>query len=446
MFSKKITHFIIFSLCLIWFAPIILYAQGKGHVQIRCEPGLKIFLDGNFHGTSNESLEGFIIEDIIPGQHILKVVKKGYVPKKRKIEIKSGEVYSISIKDFIASIEISQEGKEKEIALQPKTGNLIINSLPVKCEIAIPQLGLDKIKKEMRKLKLENIPAGTYKVIFSALDRSLSWEGEIKSICSDKMYTLKLKYLKSLPPKPQDRRTLKPEVRLMVNFVTGKISEEKGYIFGPFVILPNRGIIIDRKSNLMWTQYYFSGTNYLFQGFNFLPFSGYSDWQFPTQEELSSLYSTLSAICSGRDRRCSPFLWPSQQGFYVGMTNRTERHTLEDGVTTIKAPSAYFLDFKTKDSMYQPFSWEIPHHLSEIKDKIFYRPVRYINPDKKVPRYMEAINLYYKSFLLSRTNVGKYKEAKELIQKVISQYPETNFMALARELSSYIEGKLESNN
>lgn len=48
----------------------------KTYIQVVAEPGVSVFLDGTFKGKTSADINGLILEDITPGEHLIKVVKE----------------------------------------------------------------------------------------------------------------------------------------------------------------------------------------------------------------------------------------------------------------------------------------------------------------------------------------------------------------------------------
>jgi hypothetical protein len=77
---------------LAWLVPLLAFvafarpalAQDTGYIQVQCEPGLQIFLDGILKGVSNRDQEGLIIEDVPVGTRVVKAVKPGFIPQERR--------------------------------------------------------------------------------------------------------------------------------------------------------------------------------------------------------------------------------------------------------------------------------------------------------------------------------------------------------------------------
>ena len=52
-------------------------AEEKGHIQIQCEAGVQVLLDGLFRGVTNADVGGLILQDVAAGPHRLKAAKAG---------------------------------------------------------------------------------------------------------------------------------------------------------------------------------------------------------------------------------------------------------------------------------------------------------------------------------------------------------------------------------
>ncbi len=171
MVSKKYIFTILFVLGFI-------HAQ-TGHIQIYCEPNVNIFLDGKFMGATNSELGGLILQNISVGQHSLKAVKTGFQPREDNIVVTNGSVLEYTVTSFIPELKISETGIQDDQQIDKLTGVLMIQSLPVDCQINIQSLGLVNIKKSKDEWKVEEIPIGNYTCTFVALGKTLSYNVEI---------------------------------------------------------------------------------------------------------------------------------------------------------------------------------------------------------------------------------------------------------------------------
>ncbi len=68
-------------------------AQDTGFIQVQCEPGIQIFLDGTLEGLSNSDQGGLVIEAVPVGEWLVKALKPGFTPQERRVRVaKRGEI------------------------------------------------------------------------------------------------------------------------------------------------------------------------------------------------------------------------------------------------------------------------------------------------------------------------------------------------------------------
>lgn len=173
-------------------------ADGVGHLQIKCGPGIQIFLDGNLKGISSDDVGGMILQDIPAGRHQIKAVKSGFQPQVETLEVSQGQVATLTFKPFVPKLKISESGAQQEAQVKLKVGILLMQSLPIECGITIKALGVNGIRKTKDQWKVEGIPVGSYEIIGSALGKTLTHSFDIV-----------------------DGQT----TELMLNFITGKVTD-----------------------------------------------------------------------------------------------------------------------------------------------------------------------------------------------------------------------------
>jgi len=141
--------------------------QDTGYIQVQCEPGLQIFLDGVLKGVSNRDQDGLVIEDVPVGTRVVKAVKPGFTPQEQPVTVGNGEI------------------KVLQIELHPRLGSVLIKSLPVECTVTLERSSgggwdsieqVDKTKPEARVSKLQ---IGTYRVTASRSNGTLSKSFEL---------------------------------------------------------------------------------------------------------------------------------------------------------------------------------------------------------------------------------------------------------------------------
>lgn len=150
----------------------------KTYIQVVAEPGVSVFLDGTFKGKTSADINGLILEDITPGEHLIKVVKEGFVSQEDLIRIKVGEVYIHRVKQFLPAIRIEQKGNTSEQMIGLPVGQVKIQSLPVDINISIPKLGINSAKQQDEWIATQ-VPVGSYDAVFKGLNNSIIYTIEV---------------------------------------------------------------------------------------------------------------------------------------------------------------------------------------------------------------------------------------------------------------------------
>lgn len=179
---KKVV-FISLLLLLISSMCLLVFAQGVGYIQIKCEPGAMVFLDVDFMGNTSLEQVGLILQKVPAGSYVIKIVKEGFEPQSVKIDLKVNEIYVYEVKEFIPQLDVTQEGEADTDTIKQKVGSLLIETIPIDCIIEIPKLNInrehygDKTKKTW---EISNIPIGSYRVNFIALGKKIEYDLKIE--------------------------------------------------------------------------------------------------------------------------------------------------------------------------------------------------------------------------------------------------------------------------
>lgn len=148
-------------------------------IQVISEPGVSVFLDGVFQGVTSSEFNGLIIQNVEPGNRIIRVIREGYNPQEESLSIVAGEVYSHRVSPFIPAIRITERGSEGEQSIDLKIGSLKIQSLPLQIRIQISGLGINA-DKAMDEWIAEDIPVGRYDAEFIRGVEHISYTFEIE--------------------------------------------------------------------------------------------------------------------------------------------------------------------------------------------------------------------------------------------------------------------------
>ncbi|TAN41013.1 MAG: PEGA domain-containing protein [Nitrospirae bacterium] len=142
---------------------------GTGDLQVTCESGVKIYVDGKYKGTTNAADGGLAIDNLAPGQHTLKAVKQGYEPfiKNFNIQEYKGTKIEVNFKDVGENIyQLRPESGETTV----QVGTIELMSLPMGATVFI-----DGEKKQGKTdMGIRNIKAGQRKVTFERANQRLA--------------------------------------------------------------------------------------------------------------------------------------------------------------------------------------------------------------------------------------------------------------------------------
>jgi formylglycine-generating enzyme required for sulfatase activity len=149
--------------------------QDVGYVQIECDPGIKIFLDGKFVGVSNADVGGLILQDVTPGRRTIRAALEGYRPQTVTIDVEAGREATLTLRLFVPEIKISETGETQHAELALRVGSFVVQSLPIECSIRIPALDL-RATKTRNRWQADDVPVGIYEIIGEGLGKKLDHE------------------------------------------------------------------------------------------------------------------------------------------------------------------------------------------------------------------------------------------------------------------------------
>lgn len=172
-----------FSLLILAFSFSIFTKAQNAYIQVSGESGLSVFLDSQFKGKTTAELGGYIIENVKPGSHLIKVVKDGYTPFEETISVKPGEVFSYKVKPFQKNVvTISEKGNagETQKTVEVSKGKLIVQSVPIEVKITMPQIeGVNNMTKTKDQWIVDDIAAGRYTITFTFNNKTITKNIEI---------------------------------------------------------------------------------------------------------------------------------------------------------------------------------------------------------------------------------------------------------------------------
>ena len=149
------------ALALMVTAPLL-----AGDIQVLCEPGLRVYLDGEFAGISTAKDDGLFLANIAKGQHRLWIEKDGFLSQNFVVDVLDApiEVKVAEFKPVPTAAPEAQPGKAEKKEVTELIGNLVITSAPQNCVVEVDG---KSHTKDVPELSLGGIAAGDHAISFS---------------------------------------------------------------------------------------------------------------------------------------------------------------------------------------------------------------------------------------------------------------------------------------
>lgn len=112
-------------------------------IQVTCEPGLKVYLDGAFVGTSNTSEDGLVLTGVPEGPHTIRVEKPGFIPQGFNVVV-ANEPIEIRMAAFDPVLPTGAGKRPESAPPEKRVGNLVVTSAPQNCTVEIDGVGQRK--------------------------------------------------------------------------------------------------------------------------------------------------------------------------------------------------------------------------------------------------------------------------------------------------------------
>ena len=135
-----------------------------GDIQVTCEPGLKVYLDGNFAGITNTNQDGLFLAGVAEGKHTVRVDKPGCMPQGYAVVVTKLPI-QVKVRKFVPIVGgIHVDREESKADESEMVGRLLITSAPQNCDVAID--GKSQ-RKDTPVLTLARLPRGKHTISFS---------------------------------------------------------------------------------------------------------------------------------------------------------------------------------------------------------------------------------------------------------------------------------------
>lgn len=152
---------------LLWLCLVILTIvpalSFAGDIQVACEPGLRVYLDGTFVGTSSSKEDGLFLANVPSGAHVVRVEKDGFVPQIFRVEVEALPI-EVKVKAFSPEPPTRHDAETSRGTAKQPVGKLLVTSAPQDCIVEID--GKEQ-NKSVPLLLIEGLAAGDHPISFS---------------------------------------------------------------------------------------------------------------------------------------------------------------------------------------------------------------------------------------------------------------------------------------
>lgn len=133
-----------------------------GEIQVLCEPGLRVYVDGELAAISSRLDDGAYLMDVARGLHTVRVEKDGFTPQ--SFEVLVGQVPAeVTVGEFqSAAATAVEQAAEERPALA--VGTLVVTSAPQNCVVEVS--GTPHTKTSPR-LTIGGVTAGEHTIRFT---------------------------------------------------------------------------------------------------------------------------------------------------------------------------------------------------------------------------------------------------------------------------------------
>jgi len=149
-------------LCL-FFVTSVAAVSFAGDIQVSCSPGLRVYLDDEFMGTSSAKEDGLFLMNVPHGTRVIRVEKDGFVPQSIQIEVSKFPI-EVKISELSPEPVVHYKQEAEAETVKQLVGNLIVTSAPQNCVVEIDG---GSGTKSTPQLSIEGLPAGQHTITFS---------------------------------------------------------------------------------------------------------------------------------------------------------------------------------------------------------------------------------------------------------------------------------------
>lgn len=149
-------------LCILLVTVVALVSYA-GDIQVLCEPGLRVYLDGHFVGSSGVKDDGMFLANVRDGSHVIKVEKDGFAPQSFKVEVGKAPI-QVKVEAFTPLAQTGQGAEASRGTVKQAAGSLVITTVPQICVIEVD--GKSQVK-EAPLVQIDGLAPGEHTITIS---------------------------------------------------------------------------------------------------------------------------------------------------------------------------------------------------------------------------------------------------------------------------------------
>jgi len=137
--------------------------SAAGDIQVSCEPGLRVYLDGRLVGTSSAKDDGLFLAGVPEGKHTVRLEKDGFAPQVFAVEV--GKLpFEVKAQEFSPAAPARPDREESTAEIKRAAGEVLVTSAPQACVVEID--GKTEIKSTPL-LRIPDLAPGEHRISFS---------------------------------------------------------------------------------------------------------------------------------------------------------------------------------------------------------------------------------------------------------------------------------------
>ncbi len=136
--------------------------SSAGGIQVSAEPGLQIYFDGEFMGTTSAREDGLFLSDVKRGRHTLRVEKDGFQPQSFEVDVLNRPV-EVEVGKFIPVVVALPTSPQAAVPSVQEVGSLVVTSAPQNITVEIDGRVEEKTTPQ---LSIGGIPVGEHTISF----------------------------------------------------------------------------------------------------------------------------------------------------------------------------------------------------------------------------------------------------------------------------------------